>query len=171
MLAGKHKLLHMFTCNYSYTCHPYTYYAYACYIYTRLRANTSCYVCSHATIHIRVTHTRTIYTHAIYLFINTLTCKHKLLRMSTCSYPYTCHPYTYYSCTYYPYTCYTNTYYLYTCLHANTSCRECSHSIHVFTQAVMHAHTLCIFSHKLLCMPTHSSYLCRNQAPRRQHRK
>ena len=141
------------------------------YMYTRSRANTSCFVCSHATIHTRVTHTRTIYTHAIYLFINTLTCKHKLLRMSTCSYPYTCHPYTYYSCTYYPYTCYTNTYYLYTCLHANTSCRECSHSIHVFTQAVMHAHTLCIFSHKLLCMPTHSSYLCRNQAPRRQHRK
>ena len=71
------------------------------YMYTRSRANTSCFVCSHATIHTRVTHTRTIYTHAIYLFINTLTCKHKLFRMFTCNYPYTFHPYTYYI-----YTCY-----------------------------------------------------------------
>ena len=98
------------------------------YMYTRSRANTSCFVCSHATIHTRVTHTRTMHTHATYthayvqtqavsyvhmqlsiyvspihvlyihmLFIKMLAGKHKLLRMSTCNYSYTCHPYTYYA--------------------------------------------------------------------------
>jgi len=130
------------------------------YMYTRSRANTSCFVCSHATIHTRVTHTRTIYTHAIYLFINTLTCKHKLFRMLTCNYPYTCHPYTYYI-----YTCYLSIY-----KHAYVQTQAVSYvhmqlSIYVSPIHVLYIHMLFIKmlagKHKLLRMSTcNYSYTC-----------
>jgi len=96
-LTCKHKLFRMLTCNYPYTCHPYTYYIYTCYlsIYKHAYVQTQAITYVHMQLSIYVSPIHVLYIHM--LFIKMLAGKHKLLRMSTCNYSYTCHPYTYYA--------------------------------------------------------------------------